>query len=96
MTAKANEKDGPPRNGEELPCIVPDCPNRRKWRGLCGSCYGLARRAIDEGKVNDWGELAQMGLCLLEEKPFTKALNSKLSDRKKAALAARLPGPPSS
>lgn len=72
----ANEQ--PPSNPaiHEPPCITPNCSKKRKWKGICPSCYGQAMRLIDEEKTT-WEELEQMGLVLLDSKPFYAAFKEK-------------------
>ena len=72
----ANEP--PPTNltRQDPPCITPKCGKERKWKGLCPSCYGQAKRLIDDEKTS-WEELEAMGLVLLDSKPFYAAFNEK-------------------
>lgn len=74
----ANEP--PPVNlkPDKIPCMTPNCGKERKWKGVCASCYGQAKRLIDEEKTT-WEELEQMGLVLLDSKPFYAAFKQKKS-----------------
>ena len=40
----------PPNNqtATELPCMTPNCGKKRKWKGVCPSCYGQAKKLIDD------------------------------------------------
>lgn len=71
----------PPTNliAQDLPCITHNCGKKRKWKGLCSSCYGQAKRLIDDNKTT-WEELEQMGLVLLDSKPFYAAFKQKKSE----------------
>jgi len=42
-------------------CLVPDCDNAQRCRGLCGNHENAARRAIEEGRVTE-RELIARGL----------------------------------
>lgn len=75
----ANEP--PPLNLTDPPCMTPNCGKKRKWKGICPSCYGQAKRLIDEEKTT-WEELEQMGLVLLDSKPFYAAFKQKKSQTK--------------
>ena len=61
---------------EKLLCITPDCGKPAKWKGICGSCYGVANQLITEGKTT-WDELAALGLAIIPDKPFMKAFKQK-------------------
>ena len=52
-------------------CMTQECDKKAEWKGLCRSCYGQARKLIDDEKTS-WEELAQMGMCELDAKPFTQ------------------------
>ena len=67
----------------KVPCMTEGCDNPREWKGLCRSCHGVAKRFVDEEKTT-WDELAEMGLCLAEGKPFKVAFL-----KKKATLLAQ-------
>ena len=32
-------------------CLRPDCGRPAKLRGLCNSCYGVAKKLIKEGRI---------------------------------------------
>jgi len=34
-----------------MPCITPRCTNNAKTRGLCGSCYAAAAKAVKRGEA---------------------------------------------
>lgn len=59
-------------------CCVPDCNKEARWRGVCQSCYGQAKRLIDDGKTT-WTELEEMGLAVpdVKNKPLLKAFLAK-------------------
>lgn len=65
------------------PCVIKKCENRSQWKGLCGKCYHQARTLITDKKVKDWDELAEMGLCIVEPKPFIAAFEAALAEREK-------------
>jgi hypothetical protein len=64
----------PNENEDKLKCITPECGKDRKWKGLCPSCYGQAKRLIEQGKTT-WDELFDLKLCILDNKPFLIAFN---------------------
>lgn len=59
-----------------IQCLTEGCGKERKWKGLCRSCYGQALRLIED-KQTTWNELADMGLVLIEDKPFKAAFLRK-------------------
>ncbi len=64
-------------------CLVPGCEKPRRWKGICQSCYGQAKRLIDSGKTT-WEELQEMGLAELEGTPLLQAFNAiKKAQQKK-------------
>ena len=64
-----------PDAGSQL-CVTEGCGKERQWKGLCRSCYGQARRLIDENQTT-WDELAIMGLIVPDDKPFKAAFLRK-------------------
>jgi hypothetical protein len=70
-------------------CITEGCGKERKWKGLCSSCYGQARKLIEKKQVADWDELEAMGLIIADDKPFVAAFKRKL----KEAEESRSPKP---
>lgn len=69
--------DGSPR------CITEGCGKDRKWKGLCGSCYGQARALLDKHQLT-WDDLERMGLIVADDKPFVAAFKRKLAEIKAA------------
>lgn len=67
-------------------CITENCGKARKWKGLCSSCYGCARRLIDEGKAT-WDSLQTLGLVLIDDKPFIAAFKKKVEAAGPATLS---------
>lgn len=61
------------------PCIIKKCKENAKWKGLCGKCYRQARLSIEKKYVESWEELAELGLCKMDEKPFMEALKAAKS-----------------
>lgn len=57
-------------------CLTPDCKEDRRWKGLCSSCYGQAKRLI-ETEETTWDELEKLGLAELPGKAFTKAFKRR-------------------
>lgn len=41
-------------------CLYPGCPGKPVSRGLCRACYGLAHRAVSQGRTT-WTELEDAG-----------------------------------
>lgn len=46
----------------EQKCITELCQNDSTTRGLCYSCYGVARTAVSKN-ITTWAELESNGLC---------------------------------
>ena len=44
-------------------CLKPDCGRDAKIRGLCHSCYTVARKAITDGKTT-WEKLEKDGKAI--------------------------------
>lgn len=44
-------------------CLNPKCERKQYARGLCQSCYGLARHIVKSGKTS-WEELEKNGKTL--------------------------------
>lgn len=65
---------------EREPCLTPECGKPREWKGLCRSCYGVARHLIDKEETS-WEELVALGLALTDVKPFLKAFHAKKRER---------------
>jgi hypothetical protein len=42
-------------------CMTPGCDREAFTRGVCGSCYQVARRAINRGE-STWAQLEESGL----------------------------------
>lgn len=53
-------------------CKTAGCGKEKKWKGLCQSCYGQAKRLIEDNKTT-WEELAKLGLIEQDFKPFYAA-----------------------
>jgi len=51
-------------NEEVSKCITPNCGKDARWKGLCQTCYGAAKRLIEEGKTT-WPELQDLGLAII-------------------------------
>ena len=66
-------------NPEDL-CMTPNCGSKKQWKGLCRSCYGQARRLIEEEKT-DWDEIAELGMCEPQGKPFKVLFLKKKAER---------------
>lgn len=66
-------------------CITEGCAKERKWKGLCSSCYGQARKIIDQYKVT-WDDLEQMGMIIADDKPFVAAFKRKRAELAKANI----------
>lgn len=56
--------------------MVPACPEKAKWKGLCGKCYHQAKTLVEQEKTT-WEELAEMDLAYLEEKRLLIAFFQK-------------------
>ncbi len=50
-------------------CITPGCGKPQKYKGICPSCYGVARKLIDANKTT-WDQLCELGMVETEKKPF--------------------------
>ena len=48
-------------------CIINNCPNIATCRGLCGSCYNIARKMIADKEVTD-EELVKKHMLLPRKK----------------------------
>lgn len=55
-------------------CLIPECRNLEKVRGLCHNCISTAYKSIKRGEVTD-NELVQSGL-ILPKNPFRQALEN--------------------
>ena len=79
--------EGPLRISEkDLPrCVVPACNETARWKGLCGSCYHWAKKSITSGAVKDWDELSDLGLCIVDDRPFLVELRKRLDARRSPA-----------
>lgn len=71
-------------NKDQVECMVPDCTEKARWKGICGKCYHQARELVHTNKTT-WEELAEMGLCKIEDK---KLLSAFLSLKKRACDAS--------
>lgn len=58
---QTNQPD-PPKEPTPV-CLVENCGNEAKGRGLCGRCYSTAAGLVTKGKFT-WEELVDMGLAL--------------------------------
>lgn len=67
-------------------CITPECGKERKWKGLCQSCYGVAKSLIEKNETT-WQELADLGLVIEDVKPFAAAFRKKKSEASKIGRA---------
>lgn len=69
---------------EGLICIVPDCDKPAKWKGLCPTCYGAAKKFIDAGETT-WDQLVDMGLAIDRTAKFRAAFNAKMEALEKSS-----------
>lgn len=44
-------------------CLNPACENEGKTRGLCCTCYAVARKAVKDGQIT-WEKLVEAGKAL--------------------------------
>lgn len=60
----------------ESKCMVPRCNGFKGtgMKGLCTRCYGKAKKKIEAGETT-WDELGNMGLCEVQDDPFSQAFN---------------------
>lgn len=65
-------------------CVTEGCGKERRWKGLCSSCYGQAKKLIKQSKTT-WDELEIMGLIIADDQPFVAAFKRKLNERKNTA-----------
>lgn len=70
---------------DEAICITEGCGEQRRWKGLCGSCYGVAKNLILK-KMTTWDELMDMGLCVQDKKPFRVAFDKKKAEFNKGLV----------
>jgi len=61
------------------PCVIPNCNENARWKGLCGKCYHQANALIKENKTT-WEELASLGLASVPESPFIVAYRAKKTE----------------
>lgn len=61
-------------------CLTEGCHTKAQWKGLCASCYGVAKKLIEKGQTT-WEELTELGLAKVDIKPFEAAF--KLAKQKK-------------
>lgn len=73
---------------ENKACVVPHCSRESKIRGLCPSCYQLARTLVFKGKIT-WAFLEEKGMAIpldnnktRRESLFMKAFKEKFPDEK--------------
>lgn len=94
MANKAPKTDKIPAGAETAPetkpgqkCLNPACENMAKTRGLCCTCYAVARKAVKDGQTT-WEKLVAAGKALKRgERTGTlkaKARDWFLSDAPKA------------
>ena len=60
-------------------CLVPECGNLAKWKGLCTTCYSEAKKLVETGQES-WEHLASVGLAETNKSAFARALESKKAD----------------
>jgi len=54
----------PTKKNEELPnCLVPDCSEVQRTRGLCKKHYSIALRVVNAGAIT-WAQLEKAGKAL--------------------------------
>lgn len=58
--------------GEAPKCLTDGCSTKSQWKGLCASCYGVAKKLIEK-KETTWEELVQLRLAKVDVKPFEAA-----------------------
>ena len=62
------KKDSKPRTAKQVDpnapkCLVPGCEKPQKTRGLCVTCYAVARDLVKEGKTT-WDKLVESNRAL--------------------------------
>ena len=61
-------------------CLTPECLKQEKWRGICQSCYGQAKKLMEEFKL-EWEDFEKLGMTLIQSnKPFRKLYLEKRND----------------
>lgn len=65
----------------KVKCMVPDCSEKARWKGICGQCYYQAKSLIEANKTT-WEELSEMGLCVEPKKKLLTAFNAKKRQEK--------------
>lgn len=55
------------RKHELKQCLINNCPSVATCRGLCGSCYNIARKMISDKETTD-EELVKKGMMLSGKK----------------------------
>ena len=68
-------------------CLTPDCENGEESRGLCHSCYAVARRLIKD-KRTTWAQLEELSLASPPRKTGRKT-GTRFGRALKRALGAR-------
>lgn len=74
LLRSSDKTDEPPK------CLTEGCFTKAQWKGLCASCYGVAKKLITAGETS-WEELTKMGLAKQDVKPF-EAMFRKLKEGK--------------
>lgn len=66
-------------------CLIPNCKNRARTRGLCMRCYGVANYRVKTDKTS-WEELEDLGLAkpTLTEKPCNSPFDLALKAKREA------------
>lgn len=66
-----------PQPTTEAPiCITPNCGKPQLCKGICRSCYGVARKLIDQNRTT-WEHLQLIGAIQEELKPFEVEFNKR-------------------
>lgn len=74
-------------------CMTEGCDRKAQYNGICSSCYGQAKKLIDEEETT-WEELEAMGMVKGKSKPFTLLFRKKKLAEKEAQLPETGPETP--
>lgn len=74
-------------------CLVPNCPDPAKVRGLCERCYANANRMVRAGQTT-WEELTELGLAMSSRRTIDENLTFRraLQDARAKKAFGDLPG----
>lgn len=75
-------------DGERKRCVTSGCGNAAWTRGLCNTCYQLARKRVMDGEVT-WEAIEKAGCAVPKKKhPMAVALDAIVKPPKRKKVSA--------